>query len=244
MRNGITVRVFREQARYLTRLHMKKTIVLFLILGYAAASHAALIVNQTLNEAIPDGDIAGLATQVTVSGQSGAIGDITVGLNISGAYNGDLYAYVEHDNQIAILLNRVGTTTTDNLGYGDPGLNVTFQDGAPNIHTYQQDPGYTGGTLTGVWGPDGRAVNPLLVNGTEPVTETLSSFVGDDANGTWTLFVADVSGGDLNNLVSWNVDVSVAPENGWYGIGAALFALSLAARPFLFRKPAVLAGLL
>jgi subtilisin-like proprotein convertase family protein len=203
------------------------------------AAQAGLIVDQTVNEGITDGDLAGMSSQVIVSGQSGTIGDITVGLNISGSYNGDLYAYVEHDNQIAVLLNRVGTTTTDNLGYGDPGLNVTFQDGAPNIHTYQQDPGYTGGTLTGVWGPDGRAVDPKFVNGTEPVTATLSNFLGDDANGTWVLFVADCNGGDLNNLVSWSVNVSMAPESGWFGGGAAAVALGLAIRSIRLRKPAV-----
>jgi len=208
------------------------------MLGCSIAAQAGLIVDQTVNEGIPDGDLAGIGMQVIVSGQSGTIGDITLGLNISGSYNGDLYAYVEHDNEVAVLLNRVGTTPTDNLGYGDPGLNVTFQDGAPNIHTYQQVPGYTGGTLTGTWGADGRAVSPLTVNGTEPVTETLSSFLGADANGAWTLFVADVNGGDLNNLVSWKVNVSMVPESGWFGFGAAVLALSAIVRFSRSRKQA------
>ena len=218
---------------------MKRVLIIAAVLGCSLAAQAGLIIDQTVNTAIPDGDLSVIGTQVTVSGQSGTIGDITIGLDISGSYNGDLYAYVEHDNQIAILLNRVGTTTTDNLGYSDSGLNVIFQNGAPNIHTYQQNPGYTGGTLTGTWGADGRAVSPLLVNGTEPVTETLSSFLGADANGAWTLFVADANGGDLNNLVSWSVNVSMVPESGWFGAGAVVVSLLVTIRSVRPRKQAV-----
>lgn len=43
----------------------------------------------------------------------------------------------------------------------------------------------------------------------------LSGFSGLDPNGTWTLYVADVSGGDLHQLNSWGLDFAnpvVVPE--------------------------------
>jgi subtilisin-like proprotein convertase family protein len=209
---------------------MKRILYISLVLGWALGTRAAMSVNVPVGQVIPDGDPAGLASQVNVTGESGSIGDITIGLSISGTYNGDLYAYLEHGNGFAVLLNRAGVTTTDSLGYGDHGLNVTFQDGAPNIHTYQQtlgNPGTLLTPLTGVWGPDGRAVSPLSITGTEPVTATLSSFLGGDPNGEWTLFVADVNGGDLNQLVSWDLNVSVVPEPEVFGAVAGVLCLGV-----------------
>ena len=39
----------------------------------------------------------------------------------------------------------------------------------------------------------------------------LSSFTGG-ANGIWTLYLADVSGGDVNTLNSWTLDIAAVPE--------------------------------
>jgi subtilisin-like proprotein convertase family protein len=36
----------------------------------------------------------------------------------------------------------------------------------------------------------------------------LSSFNGLNPNGTWTLFLADASGGAPNTLVSWGLDIT------------------------------------
>ena len=210
---------------------MKHILSLAAVLGWAMAANAAIQIDVPVNQLIPDGDLAGLASQANINGQSGTVSDVTVGLTVNGTYNGDLYAYLVHGSGFAVLLNRVGTSTTDSLGYGDPGLNVVFQDGAPNIHTYQQtlgNPGILPGPLTGVWGPDGRAVSPLVVNGTEPVTATLSSFEGGDPNGAWTLFIADASGGDLNQLVTWDMTIDTVPEPEIYGAVSGLLCLGLA----------------
>ncbi|MCX6894794.1 MAG: PEP-CTERM sorting domain-containing protein, partial [Verrucomicrobia bacterium] len=41
-----------------------------------------------------------------------------------------------------------------------------------------------------------------------------------NVNGTWTLFLADMSGGDVSTLVSWGLNVSVVPEpTTWALIG-------------------------
>ncbi len=211
---------------------MKHILSLAAVLGWAMTAEAAIQIDVPVNQLIPDGDLSGLASQVTVSGQSGTVSDLTVGLTINGTYNGDLYAYLVHDNGFVVLLNRVGVSATDSLGYNDPGLNVVFQDGAPNIHSYQQtlgNPGTLSGPLTGVWGPDGRAVSPLVVNGTEPVTATLSSFLNGGVNGDWTLFVVDASGGDLNQLVSWDMTISTVPEPEIFGAMSGILCLGLAA---------------
>jgi hypothetical protein len=52
--------------------------------------------------------------------------------------------------------------------------------------------------VTGTYQPDGGT--------------TLAALNGVNANGTWTLFLADLSGGDTATLVSWGVDISVVPE--------------------------------
>jgi hypothetical protein len=205
-----------------------KRIISILVLGWAMAGHAALIINQTVNEALPDGNGDNVALDVNLSGFSGAIASLKVNLDINGTFNGDLYAMLSHGGQTVILLNRPGVSTTDTVGYGDPGLNVTFVDGAPNIHTYESVTGALTVPLTGTWGVDGRAVSPYLVNGTEPVTTGLSSFSGLSANGDWILVVADVSGGDLNTLVSWSVDASLVPESNWFGFGGATVGLLVA----------------
>jgi subtilisin-like proprotein convertase family protein len=181
---------------------------------------------------IPDGGLAGVASQANVSGIGNGIGDLLLTLDISGTYNGDLYAYLSHNGNSVVLLNRVGNSPTDSLGYDDHGIRVTFQDGAPNIHNYRDTLGNPAGTLaplTGTWGPDGRRLSPFNVNGTETPTTALSSFLGSDLNGDWTLFVADVDGGDLNTLNSWSLEFVAVPESQWWG-AAGLLPLAIGAK--------------
>jgi hypothetical protein len=97
----------------------------------------ANFIETQVNQPIPDGDLSGLASTINHSGLSDPIGNLRVDLNISGTYNGDLYAYLTHGSGFAVLLSRVGTTATDNLGYGDGGLNVIFVAGGNDIHNYR-----------------------------------------------------------------------------------------------------------
>jgi hypothetical protein len=97
------------------------------------------------------------------------------------------------------------------LGYSDPGFNVTFDDqGGTDIHLYS--PNNTASPLTGTWSVDGRNVNPLTVTSADARTAFLSSFNGLDPNGSWTLFLADMSGGDQSTLASWSLEISIIPE--------------------------------
>jgi subtilisin-like proprotein convertase family protein len=204
------------------RKPMKNLLSFVLTLCWSYWAQANFIETQ-VNQPIPDGDLSGLASTINLSGLSDPIGNLQVDMNISGTYNGDLYAYLTHGSGFVVLLNRVGSTASDNLGYGDGGMNVTFSASAPDIHDYRQTlfgnaSTALSGPLTGTWGPDGRAVSPLSVTDADPRTSLLSSFQGQDANGQWTLFVADVSGGDLHQLNSWGLELNApsasVPDSG------------------------------
>lgn len=165
---------------------------------------------------IPDGNVTGWSDTRTISDISGddTLLDVNVRLTISGGYNGDLYGYLVHGSGFAVLLNRVGRTSGNAFGYGDAGLSVTFNDEATeatDIHLYQTVSGYNIGGLTH-WRPDGRNVNPATVLDTDSRTALLSSFNGLGANGSWTLFLADVSSGAQSTVVSWGLDLEVVPE--------------------------------
>jgi len=222
---------------------IKQIISTMALLAGCVAANAAIEYQGavTVNQLIPDGSASGLASTINVSLPGGQIvaGSLSVTLNVSGTYNGDLYAYLTHGSGFAVLLNRVGSSATDGLGYGDSGLNVQFSDSAANgnIHTYQQvTTPAAGSQLGGTWAPDGRNVSPYTVNGTETPTATLSSFDGTDPNGAWTLFVADASGGDLNTLVSWGMEMSAVPEPASFGVASGLIALAFAIRRKLWSR--------
>ena len=158
---------------------------------------------------VPDGNPAGWADSRSISGIPGgltdgttsAITDVNVRVNISGGYNGDLYGYIQlHDENnvtmLTVLLNRVGKSSGSEpqftFGYATPGMNVTFDDAAgTSIHAVESP------SSGGSYKPDG---------------DLLSNLNGKSANGTWTLFLADMSGGSVSSVTSWGLDINVVPE--------------------------------
>ncbi len=115
--------------------------------------------------AIADGNASGVSDQRTLSSAITAIGSLTVSLDLSGEFNGDLYAYLRHDSGFSVLLNRAGRTEGDPAGYSDSGFTITLSDSALNgdIHNYRAvlTPA-AGSPLTGAWQPDGRNVDPSV----------------------------------------------------------------------------------
>jgi MYXO-CTERM domain-containing protein len=82
--------------------------------------------------------------------------------------------------------------------------------------------------LTGTWGADGREIDPAsppsLFDSTAS-TANLDSFTGTSPNGTWTLFLADLSAGSQGFLNNWTVNISTVPEPpamALLGMGALL----------------------
>jgi len=203
-----------------------KTIVLrFLLLLWltvpAITAPAALFYSWTGTQTIPDNDGSGRAFSFNVSDPATAITDIAVTLDISGGFNGDLYVYLSQSGVsggFAVLVNRVGRTSANDLGYANTGFLVTLTgSAAADIHNYQTlSPSYNvSGQLTGLWGADGRFVDPDS-SGAEfdaaTRDATLNGFNGLNPNGDWTLFFADTSPGGISTLNSFSVDITAVPE--------------------------------
>jgi hypothetical protein len=190
-----------------------------------------------LDLSVPDGDPNGLAVARTVTSSFDSLFNLRLNLTLApepgGSWLGDLYVTLTHDSGFSVLMNRPGTRAGSVLGYGDEfGLSVTFSDtAAGDIHNYRSilngshDVALTD-SLMGTWQPDGRDVDPDLVDATSPRTASLGSFEGLDPNGTWTLFVADVTGGGGVRLTGWSIEYDPIPEpsTGW-AAGGALAAL-------------------
>jgi len=142
---------------------------------------------------------------------------VTVRLKVSGTFNGDLYCYVTHGSGYSVLLNRVGRRAADPFGYDDPGLEVTFDDAAgSDVHVYRLpltgDHNIGLGTnVSGMWGVDGRTNRPNQVLDTDGREAMLDGFTGLDPNGEWTIFVADLAGGDVHVLENWGLEL-MGPE--------------------------------
>jgi subtilisin-like proprotein convertase family protein len=203
---------------------MRKQFVLFLCgLALAGAAQADGLVN--VGAVIPDNDPNGYQSSQSLSSLPMPIAQVTVTINISGGINGDLYAFLSHNNTMAVLLNRVGRTGTSTLGYSDAGFgpnvalnSFTFSDLASHDVHYYRTVSYTlngSGQLTGGWQPDGRGLDPASAGSafdTAARSNMLNLFNGTDGNGLWTLFVADMSPLGESTLVSWGLDITTVPE--------------------------------
>jgi hypothetical protein len=66
--------------------------------------------------------------------------------------------------------------------------------------------------LIGEWGADGRLVDPDDVVDTDVQTAELDVFLNTEANGDWTLFVADLSSGGTAQVNNWSLSVEAVPE--------------------------------
>lgn len=220
---------------------MKKMILagvaMLAVVAQATVINLPTYSSGTLNTYIPDGSTVGLIEQTTFG--AGTVGNnfisqVDVHLSISGGYNGDLYGYLmlqsaDGTTTTAILLNRVGRgeTGVSSYGYAASGFdNITLSSaGVTDIHT---TPTPTSG---GTYAADGRAVNPNGDFSGASATQGLGTLIGHNAQGTWTLFLADMAAGSQSTLVSWGLDVTVVPEPvtwalagfvGIVGVGACI----------------------
>ena len=215
--------------------------LLALFLGFVPAADAATVTfsNNTV-ASIPDGSSSGLASVINIAGNSESVVSAEVSLQIQAApgeeaFIGDLYVYLSNGTDKAVLINRLGRTSTAPGGYGDnQSINVTFSStGDPNIHNYRVALGGTPSTpltgpLTGTWLPDGRDIDPALVLDTDASTAGLDVFADAAVSGDWTLFVADLSTGAQHQIVSWTLTLETVPEPSTLLLG--LGALPLMAR--------------
>lgn len=147
---------------------------------------------------IPDGNPAGVTFVGTVNNIPAGftVSGLTVGLNISGGYNGDLYAYLVAPNgTLVVLLNQPGVSGSNPFGASGAGMNITLQDATSVNGSIQSET--SGSVLSGSYNAAG----------------TLVSFNGSVADGTWTLYFADLSsGGGTSTLNSWSLNIEAVPE--------------------------------
>lgn len=230
----------------LAKMMKKFGILLLLLVSLTSrADSTNLTVTATPGAAVPDGNPVGMTSTLNVSGMSYVVSSVTVHLDITGGFNGDLYAYLFSPNGTSVvLLNRVGMSSGNAAGYGDTGFNVTLDSASlNNIHGYQNPSlGYPGslngyGQITGTWAPDARTIDPLYSTPSQfdadptSTDNTLANLVGLNPNGDWTLFIADLSGGGDSTLVSWGLTVVTVPEpQTWTMLGGGFAAFWLLCR--------------
>lgn len=195
--------------------------------GPAHAALTAVTFDLTWNGSlpVPDNNAVGVTSTLAFNlPEWDIIQEITVELRFSGGWNGDLYAYLAHKGQLAILLNRPGRTATNEFGSGSTNLAAVFSDTADSdVHTSLPESGAASGT----WQPDGRLIDPLLVLDTTPRTRMLNVFNGTDPNGEWTLFIADQGAGETATLESWTLSITAIPEPSVAILGALAGMLAL-----------------
>ncbi len=200
---------------------MKKQLLAGLAtLGMLLPASAAVYSYTGLAYAIPDANPNGIFSTISVSGASVSLTDVNVTLNVSGGYNGDLYGYLSYNGTLVTLLNRVGTGGGDTFGYSAAGFsNVTLDDGSGN------------GNIHNVPNPLASTLYTPDIGG----GNSLASFNGANPNGTWTLFFADLSGGDVSTLQGWSLDITAVPEpvNVALGVFGVVLAGSVLCRGFL-----------
>lgn len=171
----------------------------------------------TVNITIPDANPTGISSLINVSGALPTIADVNVMINVSGGYNGDLYAYVSYNGTLVPLWNRVGTSSGDPFGYATAGFNnITLDDQAianGNIH---------------------NVPSPSAAESYEPDSgsASLGNFNSLNPNGNWTIFFADMASGGgsgPSTLVSWSLGITAVPEpvNVALGVFGGILALVL-----------------
>lgn len=199
---------------------MKKSLLIcglvILKLANAAQGNQIYSADWTLNTAIPDGNPVGITSSETFPSVIGKVLGVSVDLDITGGYNGDLIGYLDYTapnghTATETLLNRVGASSSNPFGSAGSGFNVVLSDSGTvngSIHNAAGNP-------TGTWLPDSTATLD-------------ATFGGLQSGGTWTLFVADMSvGGGTEVLDNWGLTVTVpdqAPAGWLLGIGGLLLA--------------------
>ena len=149
---------------------------------------------------IPDGNPVGVSFNGTYDQAplGATVSGLTVSLDISGGYNGNLYAYLVAPNgTMVLLLNQPGVSLGNPFGYAGSGFNITLSDSATgSIQTTPETPGSNFGS-----GLDYQAAG------------SLSGFNGSSADGAWTLFFADeTAGGGQAILNGWSLNITAVPE--------------------------------
>jgi subtilisin-like proprotein convertase family protein len=183
---------------------MKNRILIVTMLALFAVSSArgALYIETFTSGgsvgAIPDGSPIGVTFSGTVSDAPGiAVVALIVTLNISGGFNGNLFAYLNApDGTHVVLMDHPGVSGENPFGAAGAGMNITLQDSGAINGSIQNE------------------TSAAVLSGSYNAAGTLADFSGSAVNGTWNLFFADeVSGGGTSILNSWSLGINAVPES-------------------------------
>ena len=186
-----------------------KTILTAALLLTATWAQATLTQSQSFSGGtIADGNPLGTVFSGTYSqtGFNSPVLGATVGLDITGGYNGDLYAYLVAPNGTLVMLMNQPGVSVNGFGASGAGMNITLSDSGS----------------TGIQGVTSGSV----LSGTYSAAGTLGTFNNSTANGTWELFFADLSsGGGTSTLNGWTLTLTVVPEPITWALGIFLAML-------------------
>jgi len=177
-----------------------------LSLTLAASLAAVATVRASLYPlgAIPDGNPSGISLVGTYDGApaGSTVSSLTVSLNISGGFNGDLYAYLVSPNGTLVMLMNQPGVSLNGFGASGAGMNITLQDGLSD-HGSIQD-----------------VTSSSFMTGSYNAAGSLANFNGSPADGNWTLYFADMSNGGGTSLVEgWNLNITAVPEPTTWALG-------------------------
>jgi subtilisin-like proprotein convertase family protein len=161
---------------------------------------------SSLSQMIPDNTYAGVGYTINFTDGSVNIASLTVSLNTSGGYNGDIYAYISHNGILVQLLNPNGAV-------GGSGMDLTL--------------GTTGSTLP---------TSGTLTSGSYISFGDLTAFNNVDASGDWTVFFADLGAGDTSILNSFTINLTAVPEPVTVALGGFAVILLATAVLKRFRR--------
>ena len=200
---------------------MKKTLTILLLAMTATVTRATLqpilYYSQTFSGGtIADGNPVGQAFSGVFdnAGVQDQVVDLTVGLNVTGGFNADLYAYLVAPNgTLVVLLDQPGVGV-DGIGATGTGMNITLQGSGFNSSL---TPGLVTSATQGLIQ---TVTSGSVLSGTYTAAGSFGGIggpqldpTGSAANGVWTLFFADLnSGGGNETLNSWTLNLAVVPE--------------------------------
>lgn len=194
-----------------------------LLLALALPASASLVTNFNSGFAngglVADGNLSGWTDtrNLNITEYAGfTVTDVQVTLDISGGWNGDLYGYLVHDSGFVVLLDRVGSSTYSPYGYGNAGFTSVVLSDTVNLTGNIEDYGGAGGP---------SVASSALAGGTYNSQDgTLNTaFDGLSVNGNWTLFLADMSTGDISQVNGWSLSIEAVPEPTTWALLVASF---------------------
>lgn len=143
---------------------------------------------------IPDGDSSASVVLDVSPDTVGSVQSVTVSVDVTHEWLGDLTIVVSHEGQSVVLIDRVGIDTWS-FGCGGDDIDATFADGATTIADELCSPG----------GP-----TPMLSGEILPA-ESLGVFTGSPVAGEWVITVIDHNPIDAGVINSVCISITPAP---------------------------------